>query len=378
MMLIGALGFGSVGLTLASLPLWSLSRGVQREYVGLITTAMFAATVAGQLLVPRLMGLLRPGRSLAVGMLGLGAPSLLYPLASGFLPIAALSAVRGLGFAILTVVGLSIVADLSVEGRRGATLSLYGLAGAIPNLFTTAVGVLLTQTGHFTWLCIAAGAPLVAVPAAVKIDRALTSTAPRVRARAASSTVFEAARAVLPAAGMLLLVATTIGGVTTYLPIAHPGGIIAAAALFTMSATAVVAKWRSGPLSDRVRGWLLAATALFASGAGLAALWLGLEARLDLVLLAGIALFGAGYGALTNVTLVVSLRRSGIGQVVVAIAVWNIALDVGQAVGAPATGLLASTGLESSGAFGVNAAVLGLAAGLTWLVFFRRERRTRR
>jgi predicted MFS family arabinose efflux permease len=377
-LIVGALGFGSVGLTIGSIPLWSLSHGVSREYVGLLTTAMFASTVVGQALVPLLMRLIGPGKSLAVAMLALGAPSLLYPLVSGFAEIALLSVVRGAGFAILTVAGLSVVAAAATENRRGANLSVYGLAGALPNLFATPAGVLLAQAGLFGWVCIAASGTLLALPAALKIDRVLPKTPRASRGDTASAAVLRSAVAVLPAAGIVLVVAMAIGGLTTFLPIARRAGVLVAAALFAMSVSAILAKWLTGPLSDRARPRLLAATALATTTVGMGAIWIALLAHLDVVLLAGLAIFGAGYGVLTNVTLVAALRRSGLDQGIVAIAVWNIALDVGQALGAATTGLLASTGLALSGAFGVNAGLLGLASGVTWAGFFRSGRRRRR
>jgi predicted MFS family arabinose efflux permease len=90
---------------------------------------------------------------------------------------------------------------------------------------------------------------------------------------------------------------------------------------------------------------------------GLVVLAGGLWRGLDVLLLAGAALFGAAYGAVQNLTLVAAFARAG-GQGTSAVsAVWNAAFDTGTGVGAVAVGALAATGM------GVPAA-LAVCAGL--------------
>jgi predicted MFS family arabinose efflux permease len=52
--------------------------------------------------------------------------------------------------------------------------------------------------------------------------------------------------------------------------------------------------------------------------------------------------FGAGFGATQNLTLVVAFARAGPAQVTTASAVWNGAFDAGTALGAVAVGAVAA------------------------------------
>ena len=59
-------------------------------------------------------------------------------------------------------------------------------------------------------------------------------------------------------------------------------------------------------------------------------------------ILLGAALFGAGYGAAQNLTLLSAFARAGAGGTTSASAVWNVAFDAGTAVGALVLGLTAA------------------------------------
>jgi predicted MFS family arabinose efflux permease len=58
--------------------------------------------------------------------------------------------------------------------------------------------------------------------------------------------------------------------------------------------------------------------------------------------LAGAAVFGAGYGAVQNLTLVTAFARAGEGGATTVSAVWNASFDAGTAVGALVLGLVAA------------------------------------
>lgn len=74
------------------------------------------------------------GTVMAAGVVLLGLPSLAHLLSDALLPTLALSAVRGLGFGILTVTGSVAIAELVPPERRGRAIGAYGLAIAEPQL----------------------------------------------------------------------------------------------------------------------------------------------------------------------------------------------------------------------------------------------------
>ena len=113
-----------------SLPLWAVDGGAWVGSAGLVTTALLAATVACQLMVPLAERRLGLPRLLAIGLVALGLPTPLYLVSQDLGWLAGVSAVRGIGFAILTVVGASLAATLAPPERRGEAIGLHGLAGA--------------------------------------------------------------------------------------------------------------------------------------------------------------------------------------------------------------------------------------------------------
>ena len=59
-------------------------------------------------------------------------------------------------------------------------------------------------------------------------------------------------------------------------------------------------------------------------------------------ILLGAAVFGAGYGAVQNLTLLAAFARAGEGGTTSASAMWNVSFDAGTAIGALVLGLLAA------------------------------------
>ncbi len=76
----------------------------------------------------------------------------------------------------------------------------------------------------------------------------------------------------------------------------------------------------------------------------------------DVVLVVAVLVFGLGYGAVQNITLVIAFARAGAAGAPTASAVWNAAFDAGTALGAFGVGALADTGLGLPWSFFVTAA----------------------
>jgi predicted MFS family arabinose efflux permease len=330
------LGFTSFTLTLASLPAYAVAGGAATDIAGLVTAVFLAATVAGQSAVPALTARFGPGPVLAVGLVALGAPSPLYAVDDGLLWLSAVSAVRGLGFAVLTVLGATLAARVAPPERRGESIGLYGLAIAVPNLAFVPAGVALVLGGHAAWMAWLAAAPVLALPLVPGVVRGV-----RAEPRTGTSSSRAAVLAALTPSAVLLVVTLAGGGLVTFLPIERPDGVLATATLLLFGITAALGRWRAGVLADRAGTRLLLPLALFVSAAGLAAVALGLGAGAGWVL-AGAAVFGAGYGAVQNLTLVTAFARAGEGGATTASAVWNASFDAGTAVGALVLGLVAA------------------------------------
>jgi predicted MFS family arabinose efflux permease len=355
---VTVLGFASYCLTLASLPAYAVQGGAGESTAGIVTAVLLAVTIAVQSVVPALTARFGQAAVLVAGLIALGAPSPLYALDDGLLWLSALSAVRGAGFAVLTVLGATLAAQVAPVERRGEAIGIYGLAIAVPNLVAVPAGVALVLDGHAGWLAWLAASPLlglVLVPALVRSMPPAETRGPAGSGRAA------ALAAVAPSV-VLFVVTLAGGGLVTFLPIERPDGVLATAALLLFGVTGAVTRWRAGLLADRLGSRLLMPLSLVVAAVGLVACAAGLVAG-DAWVLVGAAVFGAGFGAAQNLTLLAAFARAGEGGTTAASAMWNASFDAGTAAGALTLGFLAAQiGLPWS--YVVTAALLAAAVPL--------------
>ena len=342
--LVGAtvLGFASYCLTLASLPAYAVAGGAAETTAGVVTAVFLLVTIVVQAVVPALTARFWLGPVLAGGLVALGAPAPLYAAGDGLVWLSAISAVRGAGFAVLTVLGAALAAEVAPASRRGESVGLYGLAIAVPNLVGIPAGAALVLAGHPGWMAWLAASPVLALPLIPALVRAVPA---RPDGRPPAGASRRAARAALAPSVVLLVVTLAGGGVVTFLPIERPDGVLATAALLALGLTQALSRWRAGVLADRLGTRVLLPAALLACAAGLVVLAVGLAvgtgAGAAWVLL-GAALFGAGFGAAQNLTLLVAFVRAGPDGTTAASAMWNAAFDAGTALGALALGVVAA------------------------------------
>ena len=358
---LSALGFTSFFLTLASVPAFAVRSGASSAAAGSVTAAMLASTVATQAAVPALERRLGTPRLLGLGLIALGAPAPLYLVSDRLSWLIAVSVVRGLGFAVLTVLGALLATREVPPDRRGEAVGIYGLSIAGPNLLAVPGGTALTSYGHFAWVAVLAACPVLAVPLARGFHPAAR---PSETARASGAG--RAARAAAVPSLMLLVVTLAGGGLVTFLPIALPHGALASIALLVFGVTAALTRWRAGTLGDRVGARRLLPLGLLSAVGGLVIVALSLlggqgGAARTVLLLVGAAVFGVGYGATQNLTLIVAFARAGSADEVTASAIWNAAFDAGTAVGAYGVGLVAATALDLPGTYLACAALIALA-----------------
>ena len=147
------LGFASYCLTLASLPVYAVQGGADESTAGVVTAVLLVCTIAFQATIPALTARFGVGPVLVVGLVAMGVPSPLYVLDDGVAWISALSAVRGAGFAVLTVLGATLSAQVAPPERRGESIGLYGLAIAVPNMIAVPGGVALVLGDSVGWRC---------------------------------------------------------------------------------------------------------------------------------------------------------------------------------------------------------------------------------
>jgi MFS family permease len=348
----------SIGFFLPFAALPAVAEGIGGTgLAGATTAALLVATVVAELGAPRLLARFGYRLGLAVGLAGMGLPTLLLLGLPDATTVVLVSALRGAAFGITVVAGGALTAALLPPARRGEGLAIVGLVSGVPALLALPAGALIAQTwGAGPMLLVTAAVPVVAIATVPLLpeNAALRGSGGGILAGLRSAPLMR------PAAGFAASAAGA-GVVATFVPIALPQAGTAAwvvpAVLLAQSASATVAKFGTGRLGDRRGHGRLLAPALLLAAAGMAVMAATGSASL---VIAGAAVFGAGFGVLQNASLTVMYAGADPAAYGAVAALWNAAYDGGMAVGAFAVGLLVPlTGFPP--AFLVTAALMALA-----------------
>jgi predicted MFS family arabinose efflux permease len=342
-------GFSGYALLLTVAPLWAVHGGASTAGSGLVNGVLLTFTVLTQLLVPRALRTFGWGPVLTVGLLLMGVPGALHSVSDMLGVVLALSAVRGVGFGVLTVTGSAAVAALVGERSRGEAIGVYGLAVAVPNLVLLPAGPWIAESAGYVAVFTLSALPLVGIPAGLRLASALHRSAPDLD----PGTVAEhdpgdpesaAYRRLLRP--MLLLMAVTLAGgaVLTFTPQMLDSASVAAGGLFLMGLSAALSRWRAGVLADRYGAERFLVPLVPLTGAGMALVSWSVAASDGTRVasfLAAMLLVGLCYGALQNLTLLVSFTAVSRRHHNLASAVWNVGFDAGTALGSVAVGAIA-------------------------------------
>lgn len=340
---LSVFGFSGYAALLATAPLWAVSGGASAAGAGLVNGVLLAATVLAQLAVPRALITWGTGTVLVAGLLLLGLPAPAYLLSDGLAWVLGFSAVRGLGFGILTVIGSAVAAHLVPTRQRGAAIGVYGLAVAIPNLVLLPGSVPVVDQWGFGPVFWAGALPLLGVPAALRLARILgdVGQARPTRAGQVSQVSLRTLRGIVAPTLVLFSVTMAGGALLTFAPqLTDPG--TAAAVLLTLGLTAALSRWLVGTLADRHGARPFLAPVLTGAAAAMALSALAVAREQEVVLIVAATMFGLCYGALQNLTLVAAFAAVEQQQLPAASAGWNIGFDAGTATGSLLTGVLAT------------------------------------
>jgi len=323
-------------LLLSVTPMYAMSAGAGSAGAGLVTGSLMLTTVLAEFASPRLLGRFGYRTVFAAGALLLGGPAPALLLPHSMATIIAVSIARGIGFGLATVVLGALVAASVPAERRGEGIGLAGVVACVPAIVALPSGVWLAQnTGYVVVIAITAisalaplaATPWLANPAGQQAGggHGETETAPN------------GLLGSLRTGGMLrpglVFAATTVaaGVVASFLPLA--AGVSAGVAtlgLFAQAVTATASRWWAGRRGDRHGHAGLLIPGLLIAAAGMASLiWVSAP----VVVIAGMCLFGIGFGIAQNVTFAVMLDRAPASGYGTASALWNLAYDAGYGTG---------------------------------------------
>lgn len=333
-----AVDFGamcSFYLLLGVVPLFSADRGIGNAGAGLSIGVLMIAAVAGELAVPGLARRTGYGRLLICGLILLGAPALALPAVTGVAPLLAISVLRGLGFAIV-VVAIGAMAALAIpKQRQGEGMGMLGVVAMLPAVLALPLGVWLAD--HAGYPAVFAAAAASALVTVVLVPRGSDDAEPG----HTGDRLLDGLRGPGMKRPILVFTAASIAGgvVVAFLPGAVTADV-AVPGLFAQAAVATLVRWLAGRYCDKhdAAGLLLPAILLCAGGMGLASL-----THQGFAVLAGMAVFGAGYGLVQSASLNAMLQRASRSQYGAVNAAWNAAYDLGWGVGAITIGLVVTS-----------------------------------
>ncbi|NJC71391.1 MFS transporter [Planosporangium thailandense] len=368
-LVLSGCGFTGQNLLFAVVPVLAARTG-GRIGAGLATAVFMGATVLVQATMPQVMARVRPHVLLGLSLLLLGAPALLYEVASSLTLVLAVTAVRGAGFGILTVVGSALVSRYAPPARHGSAIGAYGLAVSLTGMVAPPLGLFLLNHGWETQTALLGTlVPLASLLLLAVVRQA--SPEPLAKKGPAARRLRSVWRDPALVAPVLLFFpcALSYGGVYTFLPLLSQD---APTALLFYGCGFAAARFACGRLSDTITPRVLAAPLLGAVVAGTGAMTVfpagaGLAAT---ALLAGV-----GVGGMATVSLVAVMAEATDTEIALASALWNLVFDGGIGFGGVALGLVA----ESAGyraVFVVSVAATAVALGAAVLRLMRR--RTRR
>jgi len=323
-------------LLLSVTPMYAMSAGAGSAGAGLVTGSLMLTTVLAEFASPRLLGRFGYRAVFAAGALLLGGPAPALLLPHSMATIIAVSIARGIGFGLATVVLGALVAASVPAERRGEGIGLAGVVACVPAIVALPSGVWLAQnTGYVVVIAITAisalaplaATPWLANPAGQQAGRGHAGT------EAAPAGLLSSLRSGGMLRPGLVFAATTIaaGVVASFLPLA--AGVSAGVAtlgLFAQAVTATASRWWAGRRGDRHGHAGLLIPGLLTAAAGMASLiWVSAP----VVVIAGMCLFGIGFGIAQNTTFALMLDRAPASGYGTASALWNLAYDAGYGTG---------------------------------------------
>jgi len=351
-------------LLLSTVPEYARATGASAGTAGLTTTALTLSSVAAYLVAPRLIARYGYRPVLAAGLGALGGPALVLAAPAGLganlAVIMTACVVRGLGFAVVCVAGYALTVSFIPPQRRGEGLAVVGVVSGIPSVACLPLGVWLAAHVGYRPVFVAGGAAALLGMASVPWLSPPARTAARPAGILAALRTPDLARPAVTFSAVTM----AVGIVVTFLPLAvtRTATDVAALALLVQPAAAIGGRWLAGRYGDRHGPARLLAPGVLLAAAGMLTLSLAVRPTMPAAVIAGAAVFGAGFGITQNASLVLMYDRSPESYVSAVGALWNLAYDGGMGVGAAGFGLLAvHTGYPV--AFALTAAVLpaGLA-----------------
>ena len=356
------LALGGWALLLPVVPLEMTRNGASTAAASLSTAVFMTATVLTQFVTPPL---LRAAGYRVVIIAGAGlmaVPCLALLVSTAPWWWYAMSAVRGIGFGILTVTCTSLPAKISPPDLLQRTAAAQGLAMSFTQAAGVGSGLLLDSWFAFEGAAIAGFAlPVLGCVVLTRVPSMAEASRSR-RRRSSSSRIRRERSAVIV---LLVTTSAVFGGLSALVPIGSAGSATSSIVALTLISTGVMAgRFAAGRYAGLSAFGRLDTGAVILAGATMTAFavpgWLTSQA---VVIYVSAAIFGICWGVIQNDTLVALFRLYADQGHAEASKWWNVGVDAGVGLGSFGFGATASA-MGLSTAFGAAAVVLLLSAPL--------------
>jgi len=318
-------------LLISVMPMLAAAAGASSAAVGLITGALLAGSVIAEAAAAFAIKRFGYRVVLAAGALLLGAPTLALLSREPQTIMIAVSFVRGLGFGLCGVATGALTARLLPPERRGEGLGLLGIVSGVPAIVALPAGAWLA--GHHQATVAAAIAMITGLMPLAAL-RWLPGGRPGSQV---SGGPVAGSRGALRLPLVFATCTVAAGVIDSFLPLARgvPSSI-SSAALLVQAITATISRWQAGRYGDRYGHVRLLIPAIVVSALGMAVMiWLASP----VAMLAGMVLFGAGFGVVENSTFALLIEQLPEAK---ASALWNLAYDAGYGAGPVMFGLFSA------------------------------------
>ncbi|GAB3080915.1 MFS transporter [Corynebacterium aquatimens] len=371
-----ATSFGSWGLLLPVVPVAVMDKGGTAALAGATTGVFMTATVLVQVITPWLLRRVSYPLVIAVSGLLMGVPALAYELPLSASGILLVSAIRGVGFGLMTVSESAVIAELVPRRWLGKATGVFGAAAGLMQMLTLPVGLWIAErAGYMPVWVMGLVIYLIGAAACIWIPR-VKASAQEIDAHAIPAP--PTWKLVLVPALCLTLAAVAYSILTNFLPASIRdagissstaiGGLILAvvnlAVMFARYGAGVIADKRGIPGTMMIPGQIIGAFGF----AGFA-IAMATNAHQAWFLVAAF-FFGVSFGVVQNESLLSMFHRLPRSKIGHASAVWNVAFDGGQAISSFFFGaIIAGVGITSSLWIATAVLVSGIVMSVAdWLI----------
>lgn len=322
-----------------TIPKYVLALGGGVELAGFAATAFSITAILTRPFVGYYINIKRKKVILTAALVIVACSILGYALSGSVAMILLFRLLHGVGWGMVTTANSTVLVASIGEDQIGRGIGLFGIASSLASVFAPNLGLQLIQGVGYRWMFLISFALAVAgclMSLGVDENAMRKSQAPHGKLNVLEHLF--AREAVVPAV-VILCVGAGMASITNFIAIYAESLSVSGIGYYFTVAGAVMLVMR--PLFGRLSDSHFSRTIVFVSLAGfsLVFLTLGLARTLPVFLVAAV-LYGTFYGALCPILQTWCVKAVDVSKSGTANSTYYTALDIGQALGASAAGLL--------------------------------------